>query len=86
MHEIEKNLSPFDPQIQSLCPEVFLKFCKIVVSARFCGVRFSVDFHTFTLQFQTLHSVFVNSLENCHNFSKTPVLCHYSAVGSHVIA
>ena len=39
----------------------------------------SVDFHTFTLQWpiQTLHSaapelqVFVSSLENCQNFSKT---------------
>ena len=39
----------------------------------------SVDFHTFTLQLliQTLHSVapelqvFVSSLENIHNFSKT---------------
>ena len=58
---------------------VFLNLCKILVSARFYGSLCSVDFHTFTLQFPipTLHSVapelpvFVSSLENCQNFSKT---------------
>ena len=50
----------------------------------------SVDFHTFTLQLpiQTLHSVapeiqvFVSSLENCQNFSKTSTpLINISKIG-----
>ena len=51
---------------------------------------FSVDFHTFTLQLpiQTLHSVlpqlqvFVSSLKNCQNFSKTstPMDLKYSSL------
>ena len=63
-------------------PEFVQIFCERQILWSLC----SVDFHTFTLQLpiQTPHSVapqiqvFVNSLENCQNLSKTSTPMHFS--------
>ena len=63
--------------------------CKILVSDQILWSLCSVDFHTLTLQLpiQTLHyvapdlQVFVSSLENCQNFSKTSTLLRTPSLG-----